>query len=58
MAYTEADTSKFVQAGKVRMHYNEAGEGEPLMLIHGGGPGATGPITAATWMNWLKTSAV
>ena len=38
MAYTEKDTSKFVQAGKVRMHYNEAGSGDPLVLIHGGGP--------------------
>ncbi|MSP42954.1 MAG: alpha/beta fold hydrolase [Alphaproteobacteria bacterium] len=48
MAYTESDTSKFVQAGKVRMHYNEAGSGEPLMLIHGGGPGATG------WSNYRR----
>ena len=48
MPYTEADTSKYVQAGKVRMHYNEAGSGEPLVLIHGGGPGATG------WSNYRR----
>ena len=48
MALTEAGTSKFVQAGKVRVHYNEAGTGEPLVLIHGGGPGATG------WSNYQR----
>ena len=48
MAHTEAGTSKFVQAGKVRVHYNEAGAGDPLVLIHGGGPGATG------WSNYQR----
>ncbi len=48
MTYTEKDTSKFVQAGKVRVHYNEAGSGDPLVLIHGGGPGATG------WSNYQR----
>ncbi|MDO9460567.1 MAG: alpha/beta fold hydrolase [Alphaproteobacteria bacterium] len=48
MAYTEEGTSKFVQAGKVRVHYNEAGSGDPLVLIHGGGPGATG------WSNYQR----
>jgi 2-hydroxy-6-oxo-6-(2'-aminophenyl)hexa-2,4-dienoate hydrolase len=32
--------SKFVDAGGVRTHYLEAGKGEPLILIHGGGAGA------------------
>ena len=40
--YTEASTSKYIQAGDVRIHYNEVGTGEPLLAIHGGGPGATG----------------
>ncbi len=48
MAFTEEGTSKFVQAGKVRVHYNEAGSGDPLVLIHGGGPGATG------WSNYQR----
>lgn len=29
-----------VQAGKVRIHYREAGAGEPLIMLHGTGPGA------------------
>ncbi|HBF97643.1 MAG TPA: alpha/beta hydrolase [Alphaproteobacteria bacterium] len=48
MAFTEEGTSKFVQAGDVKVHYNEAGEGETLILIHGGGPGATG------WSNYQR----
>lgn len=39
---TEEATSKYVQAGDIRIHYNEAGTGEALICIHGGGPGATG----------------
>jgi 4,5:9,10-diseco-3-hydroxy-5,9,17-trioxoandrosta-1(10),2-diene-4-oate hydrolase len=26
----------------VRLHYEEAGQGEPVVLLHGGGPGASG----------------
>ncbi len=44
---TEENTSRFVQAGAVRVHYNEAGEGMPVIFIHGGGPGASG------WNNWF-----
>jgi len=32
--------SKFIDAGGVRTHYLEAGQGRPLVLIHGGGAGA------------------
>ena len=46
MALTEEGTSKFVQAGEVKVHYNEAGEGDALILIHGGGPGAAGACPA------------
>jgi len=42
MAYTEDNTSKFVDAGGIKIHYHEAGSGHPLILIHGGGPGASG----------------
>jgi 4,5:9,10-diseco-3-hydroxy-5,9,17-trioxoandrosta-1(10),2-diene-4-oate hydrolase len=48
MGYTRQETSKFVKAGKIRMHYNEAGSGEPLICIHGGGPGAT------SWSNFSR----
>lgn len=37
------DASRYVDAGQIRTHYTEAGEGEPLILVHGGGPGADGP---------------
>jgi 2-hydroxy-6-oxonona-2,4-dienedioate hydrolase len=42
----EASTSKFVQTKKWKVHVNEAGEGHPLILLHGGGPGANG------WSNY------
>jgi 2-hydroxy-6-oxonona-2,4-dienedioate hydrolase len=34
--------SKFAQAGEVRIHYLEAGSGEPVVCLHGAGPGASG----------------
>lgn len=49
---TEASTSKYVQVkeGKLamRVHYNEAGKGEAVIMLHGGGPGATG------WSNYAR----
>lgn len=46
---TEEATSRFVQAGDIRMHFNEAGSGDPpLVCIHGGGPGASG------WSNFRQ----
>ncbi|VWX55153.1 alpha/beta fold hydrolase [Novosphingobium sp. 9U] len=39
-------TSNFVDANGVRTHYLEAGEGPPLVLVHGGGAGAD------SWGNW------
>jgi 4,5:9,10-diseco-3-hydroxy-5,9,17-trioxoandrosta-1(10),2-diene-4-oate hydrolase len=48
MGFTRQETSKFVKAGPIRMHYNEAGSGDPLICIHGGGPGATG------WSNFSR----
>jgi 2-hydroxy-6-oxonona-2,4-dienedioate hydrolase len=40
-AYTEESTSRFAQTAKWRLHYNEAGEGHPVIMLHGTGPGAT-----------------
>lgn len=39
---TDESTSRFVQAGSFRMHYNEAGQGPHLILLHGGVAGACG----------------
>jgi pimeloyl-ACP methyl ester carboxylesterase len=35
-------TSKFAQAGPYRVHYHEAGQGPAVIMLHGGGPGASG----------------
>jgi 2-hydroxy-6-oxonona-2,4-dienedioate hydrolase len=39
---TEQDSSRFVETGRGRFHYNEAGSGHPVVLLHGSGPGASG----------------
>lgn len=36
-----APPARWVRAGGVRTRYFEAGEGEPVLLVHGGGPGAS-----------------
>ena len=38
--------------GPVRMHYHDEGAGEPVVLLHGGGPGASG------WSNFGHNAAV
>lgn len=40
--------SSFVQAGGVRLHYNDIGAGTPVVCLHGGGPGASG------WSNFSQ----
>lgn len=40
--------STFIQAGGVRLHYNDVGAGPPLICLHGGGPGASG------WSNFSQ----
>lgn len=32
--------------GGIRTHYHEEGEGDPILLIHGSGPGVS------AWANW------
>jgi pimeloyl-ACP methyl ester carboxylesterase len=34
--------SAYVKANGIKTHYIHAGEGEPVVLVHGGGPGASG----------------
>ncbi len=38
-----AATSRFAEANGMRVHYHEAGpaEGTPVVMLHGGGPGAS-----------------
>lgn len=48
MTITERGTEKFVNANGVGIRYHEAGLGEPLLLLHGGGPGASG------WSNYSR----
>jgi 2-hydroxy-6-oxonona-2,4-dienedioate hydrolase len=45
---TEQSTSRFVQTSRWRIHYNEAGSGHPIIMLHGTGPGATG------WANFSQ----
>lgn len=35
-------TSRTAQTPRWKIHYNEAGEGHPVVMLHGSGPGATG----------------
>lgn len=48
MSYTFEATSKTVQVDDLTIHYHDAGKGFPSILIHGGGPGATG------WSNYQR----
>jgi 2-hydroxy-6-oxonona-2,4-dienedioate hydrolase len=48
---TAESASRFVQTKPFRIHYYEAGSGQPLILLHGSGPGATG------WSNFRPNIA-
>ncbi|MBH1962178.1 MAG: 2-hydroxy-6-oxo-6-phenylhexa-2,4-dienoate hydrolase [Rhodocyclales bacterium] len=50
---TEESTSKFSTINaeglsNFKIHYNDAGQGEAVVMLHGGGPGASG------WSNYYK----
>ena len=49
---TEASTSLFVPVKGVNIHYNDVGAGEPVLCLHGGGPGAT------AWSNFKQNIPV
>ena len=40
------DNSKYIDVNGISTHYHESGQGEPVLLIHGSGPGVT------AWANW------
>lgn len=46
--FTEASTSRFVKVNGLNLHYNDAGQGEAVVMLHGAGPGASG------WSNFNR----
>lgn len=52
MVFTEESTSRFTQvheaALSTQLHYNDAGDGDVVVMMHGGGPGASG------WSNYSR----
>ena len=44
----EPETSHFVTVDGIKIHYNDVGEGKPVLCIHGGGPGAS------AWSNFKQ----
>jgi pimeloyl-ACP methyl ester carboxylesterase len=48
-AATDLGTGTFVTAGGIRTHYHDAGQGNPVVLLHGSGPGVS------AWANWQHT---
>lgn len=49
MTYGPGIESNWVKVGNVRTHYLQAGSGDPLILVHGAGPGAS------SWSGWRQT---
>ena len=46
--YIEADTSRYVEVDGINIHFNDAGQGEIVIMLHGSGPGASG------WSNFNR----
>lgn len=51
MNWTESGTSRTWASGDLSLHYHDAGEGEAVVMLHGGGPGASG------WSNFHRNVA-
>lgn len=51
MQPTIKPTGKRVRVGGIELHYHEAGEGPAVIMLHGGGPGASG------WSNFSRNLA-
>ena len=49
---TDEGTTRYVETPSWKLKYNEAGEGHPVILLHGSGAGATG------WSNFAPNIAV
>jgi len=45
-AKASPEIGKSIQVGNIKTNYHEAGSGEPVILIHGSGPGVS------AWANW------
>jgi pimeloyl-ACP methyl ester carboxylesterase len=45
-----------ILAGGLRTHYTDAGDGDPVLLLHGSGPGSTGGESWAITMPWLASA--
>ncbi len=52
MSHSDPEIGKSVMAAGLKTNYLEAGEGEPVILIHGSGPGVT------AYANWRLTIPV
>ncbi len=48
MSLTESATSRVWEAAGLCLHYHDAGQGEAVVMLHGGGPGASG------WSNFYR----
>ena len=46
---TDLRTGTFGTAGGISTHYHDAGNGDPVVLLHGSGPGVS------AWANWQHT---
>ena len=48
-ATTDLEAGSFVDAGGTRTHLHDVGTGQPVLLLHGSGPGVS------AWANWQHT---